>query len=553
MELRKETMSSNCRMSAAWGRILAALLVLLAPTSIWAARKDKIAQDLDLESKGSAMVDVIVQYRHAPGSGNQAKAQKHGAVIKSNLDLIKGCAMSVPADQLLALLDEDSDISYVSPDRDLQSTSYTDAFTAISGDLARAAGWSGKGVVVAVIDSGIGKANDFNNASGKTRIVYSQNFTQDKNADDYYGHGTHVAGIIAGAGQDSTCSTCFLTYYGLAPQVNLVNLKALDANGNGKDSSVISAIQAAINLRSKYNIRIINLSLGRGIYESYTVDPLTQAVEQAWKAGIVVVVSAGNYGRDNSNDNGGYGTITAPGNDPYVITAGAMKTMGTQSSADDVIATYSSKGPTFLDHVVKPDIVAPGNGIVSVLGPSASLENNYPSTLLPFTTYIVMPDYGLFSSSYFTLSGTSMAAPMVSGAAALLLEQNPNLTPDQVKARLMKSANKNLVLYSSYTDPSTGVTYNEQSDIFTIGAGYLDVNAALQNTDLATATSGSAKSPTAAYDPSTGQVYLVSDSSVVWGNSIVWGTSLVWGTSVVWGNDAAAQSVVWGNSVVLGQ
>src|SRR5207244_5670807 len=111
----------------------------------------------------------------------------------------------------------------------------------------------------------------------------------------------------------------------------------------------------------------LNLSLGRGVFESYKLDPLCQAVEQAWNAGIVVVVAAGNYGRDNSNNNNGYGTITSPGNDPYVITAGAMRTMGTPARADDLIATYSSKGPTMLDHVVKPDLVAPGNLIASDL------------------------------------------------------------------------------------------------------------------------------------------------------------------------------------------
>ena len=142
--------------------------------------------------------------------------------------------------------------------------------------------------------------------------------------------------------------------------MNLINLRVLDQNGAGTDSQVIAAIQTAIQLKSKYNIRVINLSLGRPVYESYTLDPLCQAVEQAWKAGIVVVVAAGNDGRNNNAGTNGYGTIAAPGNDPYVITVGAMNTVGTSSRADDQIASYSSKGPTLFDHIVKPDLGSTG-------------------------------------------------------------------------------------------------------------------------------------------------------------------------------------------------
>src|SRR5208283_4443934 len=139
----------------------------------------------------------------------------------------------------------------------------------------------------------------------------------------------------------------------------------LDQTGAGTDSSVIAAIEQAIALKAKYNIRVINLSLGRPVYESYKADPLCQAVEQAWKAGITVVVAAGNYGRANPATTFGYGTITAPGNDPYVITVGAMNDKGTPTLTDDVITTYSSRGPTLYDMVAKPDIVAPGNLIDS--------------------------------------------------------------------------------------------------------------------------------------------------------------------------------------------
>src|SRR5262249_10975398 len=169
---------------------------------------------------------------------------------------------------------------------------------------------------------------------------------------DRYGHGTHVASILGGNAKMSSGPGYTHTFRGIAPNVKFVNLRVLDGNGKGTDSMVISAIQRAIALKSTYNIKVINLSLGRPVMESYLQDPLCQAVEQAWKAGIVVVVAAGNEGRNNSKGTQGYGTITSPANDPYVITVGAMKDMKTVVRGDDFIASYSSKGPTLFDQIV---------------------------------------------------------------------------------------------------------------------------------------------------------------------------------------------------------
>jgi serine protease AprX len=141
-------------------------------------------------------------------------------------------------------------------------------------------------------------------------------------------------------------------FRGVALGANIVNLKVLNTEGRGTDSSVIQAVDVAISLSAAHNIRVINLSLGRRIYENYALDPLCQAVERAWKAGIVVVVAAGNFGRFSGSD--GYATITSPANDPFVITVGALHDKTTLSRSDDTVATYSSKGPTLIDHVVKP-------------------------------------------------------------------------------------------------------------------------------------------------------------------------------------------------------
>src|SRR5712691_4044484 len=403
--------------SAIWGMRPAVLLLLLLTASWSAAQSSKMSKDLQAVPSGTT-VNVVVQYYNPPTTTDVNAAKGVGASNGKAVGLVKGYRWTMSQGNVPSLISKDSNIKYVSLDRPLKGA-MNYAVPAVGADIARGLGYDGTGVGVAVIDSGVNSVFDLTQAgSSKTsRIVYSQNFDPSANTtNDLYGHGTHVAGIIAGNGGSSSCGNCDVTFRGIAPNANIINLRALDQNGSATDSTVIAAIQQAIALKSQYNIGVINLSLGRGVFESYTLDPLDQAVEQAWNAGIVVVVAAGNYGRDNSSNNSGYGTITAPGNDPYVITVGAMKTMDTASRADDLIATYSSKGPTMLDHVVKPDLVAPGNLIASDLASTTdTLYNAFPGNLVPIADYTATGNNN-FSSSYYRLSGTSMAAPMVRGA-----------------------------------------------------------------------------------------------------------------------------------------
>src|SRR5712691_2699138 len=349
-----------------WGARLAllALIILLAAGLSLADGKHKLSKDLEALKGGNsgATVDVIIQFNQTPIDAHHQKVQNKGGVLKTKLDVIKGAHYSVPVESLDALAD-DPDVAYISPDRPLKDLLDNTA-AAVNAKAAWQSGFDGTGIGVAVIDSGIdsmSETQDLYGSNGKTRILYNQDFVGG-GTDDYYGHGEHVAGIIAGSGRDSSYSWVDTRMFkGIAPNANLINLRVLDQNGQGTDSGVISAIQVAINLQNKLHIRVMNLSLGRQVFESYTLDPLCQAVEAAWKKGIVVVAAAGNYGRDNSMGTEGYATITAPGNDPYVITVGAMKTQGSPLRSNSLIASYSSKGPTLLDHVVKPDIVAPGN------------------------------------------------------------------------------------------------------------------------------------------------------------------------------------------------
>ncbi len=481
--------SSSILKTTTWGArlaLLALVTLLVAGLCLADGKKQKLSNDLNAlkGSDNGAMVDVIIQFNQTPTDAHHQKVQDKGGVLKTKLDFIKGAHYSVPVDSLDALAD-DPDVVYISPDRRL-SGALDQTAAAVNAQAAWQAGWDGTGIAVAVIDSGMACHGDLygtGGSGGKCRIIYSQDFVGGGTY-DFYGHGIHVAGIIAGSGKSTNYSTYKRTFKGIAPNANLVNLRVLDQNGQGTDSGVISAIQVAINLTGKLHIRVMNLSLGRQVFESYTLDPLCQAVEAAWKKGIVVVAAAGNYGRDNSMGTSGYATITSPGNDPYVITVGAMKTQGSTLRSNSLIASYSSKGPTLLDHVVKPDIVAPGNRVVSLYAPAVwnsatgqynteALPQEYPQNLVSYPYYDGSNSLGYSNYLYF-LSGTSMATPVVSGAAALLVQAQPRITPDQVKARLMKTAYKAFPSTSATVDPVTGVTYVSEYDIFTVGAGYLD-------------------------------------------------------------------------------
>ena len=518
----------------------------------------------------SGWSSVIVKVSGDLTPVQEAQMTALGADITGRLSIIHSVALRVPTRNLHKLASLPF-VTHLSSDGSvLKCDDFTDASSG-AYTAFQEYGLTGKGITVAVVDSGIHQTDDMNGGSklrlfnvGGNRLLARVDFSPKHNGggqtgpgDDPCGHGTHVAGIIAGNGQKSSDNNCKKHFIGLAPAANLVSVRVLDGNGETDVSTVISGLQWTVSHAKQYNIRVINLSLGHPVGESYTTDPLCQAVEAAWKAGIVVVCAAGNDGRASTTNTAGagnegwgtnYGSIQSPGNDPYVITVGATKSMDGMR-ADDRIATYSSRGPSRLDLILKPDIIAPGNKIISVCSQGSYLDTCAGGTNdVPQSYYMLHQDPNHVSTDYFQLSGTSMASPVVAGAAALLLQANPTLTPDTIKARLMLSADK-------WTDPSGN------GDALTYGAGYLNIPAALASKAIA---EGPAASPSLLMD-TFGNVS-IDASRAVWGSSLwgtgvtdlraVWGSRAVWDSSgitdlrAVWGsNDLAASRAVWGSSV----
>jgi serine protease AprX len=303
-------------------------------------------------------------------------------------------------------------------------------------------GVTGQGVGVAVIDSGISPHSALAN-----RVVANVSFvTGDPQVADAYGHGTHVAGIIAGSAAPAGPVTAAYAG-GVAPGVHLVNVRVIGAAGLGYTSDVIAGIDWVIANRARYNIRVINLSLGHPVMEPAATDPLCQAVARAAAAGIVVVASAGNDGR-SADGRKVLGGISSPGNSPFAITVGALNTWGTAGRSDDTVAEYSSRGPARFDMTVKPDIAAPGTRIVSLEASGSYLPSAHPS----------VHSAGFGSNAYMRLNGTSMSAPIVTGAAALLLQGAPAIGPAQVKLALQ-----------------SGATYVPDGGLMGAGAGSLNI------------------------------------------------------------------------------
>jgi serine protease AprX len=436
----------------------------------------------------------------APLSEIARSVQQAGGKLGRSLPIINSYAAEVPNAALDGLA-HNPHIERISLDRlvtgSMERTGATIGSTAVRQSL----GYDGSGVGVAIIDSGVSNSHDDLSGGGLAqRVVQFVDFVGNgSSAYDDFGHGTHVAGIVAGNGFDSGGARS-----GVAPGAHLIVLKALDRDGTGRISDVIAALDYVVTNRDALDIRVVNLSVATGVYESYNTDPITLAAQRAVEAGIVVVVAAGNNGRSESSRTL-YGGTTAPGNAPWVLTVGASSHMGTVDRGDDTMAVFSSRGPTAIDFSAKPDLVAPGVGIESLSNPQSALYTLNAQYLLSGT----VPTSYL---PYMSLSGTSMSAPVVSGTVALMMQANPTLTPNEVKAILQYTA---LV----YAGP----------DALTQGAGFLNAQGAVE---LAR--------------------YLGAPSSIAYPSSSGWGKRLIWGNWLVRGGRLTSGAAAWSTGLTWG-
>jgi serine protease AprX len=435
--------------------------------------------------------------------------------------MLRGQVARIP-DSALDELASRAGIRGLSLDRRVQGTMERTGATVGATWVRDNLGLDGAGIGVAIIDSGVAAWHD---DLGSERVVHFADFVDfQPSAYDDYGHGTHVAGIVAGNGFDSAGAR-----RGIAPAANLIVLKVLDGDGFGYISNVIAALDYAVEHRAQFNIRVINLSVAAGVYESFNTDPLTLAAKRAVDAGVVVVTAAGNFGK-SVKGLPQYGGITAPGNAPWVLTVGATSHQGTTTRSDDTMADFSSRGPTYIDYAAKPDLVAPGVGIESLAESSSLLFATHPAARLWGTVDTV-------SQPYLSLTGTSMAAPVVTGTVALMLQANPSLTPNLVKAILQYTAE-----------------HRAKYDALTQGGGFLNARGAVT---LAKAFGGD-RAAAAAKDPTPWSAHIIwgnqrigggvlAPGASAWRNGVVWGSALTdQGDDVVWGTSEGTDGIAWG-------
>lgn len=499
-----------------------ACLTLAVPASAQepevAHKFDEVVRDAVAEGRD---VRAIVRFEDdaARLRGAEIVASRGGRIRSAHND-VTALTVDIDASTASALSSESGTLT-ISVDATVRSAGVATSLKSARASGAKAArtafNLAGRGVAVAVIDSGVQPHADL----PASRIRKFVDFVNGRSVPyDDFGHGTHVAGILAGNGYSS--ASLDDPYVGAAPEVNVVALKVLDSQGAGKTSNVIAAFEWIARNHTTYNIRVVNVSLGHPVYEPASTDPLVRAAENLVERGIIVVASAGNLGVDPVDGQAGHGGITSPANGSRIIAVGAVDDRGTKSRSDDVVADYSSRGPTRFDLVVKPDLVASGHRVPSLSSPYGFLYRNYPALHHSVAAESV--------PSYMILSGTSMAAPVVSGTAALMLEANPSLSVGAIRAVLEFSAQR-------LTNTS----------LLAQGAGQLNALGALRLARLI--------KPRVAR----GQIWLKSQIGVpepfdvLHGEPVEWARTVIWGDQILFGDSAYVHLAAWDDNIVWGQ
>ncbi|MDQ1444452.1 MAG: serine protease AprX [Acidimicrobiaceae bacterium] len=392
-------------------------------------------------------VSIIVSKLNPSDPGPERAVQRVGGKVGKPLHIVDGFEATVP-ERTIGLIASQPGVRGITRNSAVhvagQYGENSNVASAVYTDVVRAskawgAGVTGRGVGVAVIDTGVDVSGDLGN-----RVAMAVDFSgENAPTTDSFGHGTFVAGLIAGNGANSNGAV-----KGVAPESHILSVKIAGRDGSTNIFRLLAALEWVVTMKDAYGIRVMNLSLGSDSTQSYLVDPLNYAIERVWNSGIVVVTAAGNNGK-----------IVKPADDPLVVTVGATDDHTTVNTNNDTIASFSGVGPTLSDRLAKPDVVAPGKSVISSRSPGSYVDQSFPNAEI--------------GSSYFKGSGTSFSSAVAAGVAALVIQKNWNLNPNQVKQRLMSTAKS-----VSSSNPMQQ------------GAGQLDAWGAMQSNDTTQANQG---------------------------------------------------------------
>jgi serine protease AprX len=499
--------------------------VLALALLIWGSTQGAIADEshpkLDpavsfalAQATDASTVQVIVEAAPGKFAAVRAKVLATGKPISAEHKFINALTVKLKKSEISSL-ESDPTVAHISLDHIVRSTAapppppppppslsvskpIDDVMLATLGLTNSTV--KGKGVGVAVIDSGLQPAAEL-----PAYAFFDVTTTVNAAAYDDYGHGTHISGLIRASAAPTNNPIGGMV--GVSPGARLVSMKVLDGTGQGYTSTVLTAMETVLNNQGSLGIDVVNLSLGHPITEPGAADPLVQAVEALSRKGIVQVVAGGNWGRNPTTGLAAYAGITSPGNAPSALTVGALDSKQTVTRTDDQVPVYSSRGPTWYDGVVKPDVVAPGHDLVSLAAIGSSLYTRFPDQRVAD---------GTGALRYLRLSGTSMATAVTTGVVALLIEQHRSvsklpLTPNDVKGVLQFTA-----------IPVNG------ADVFTQGAGAVNPPGALAVVAALTGNADKTLRSTTVVQPTT----TIGTETYTWNQAVIWGHTFVYGDSV---------------------